>query len=61
MLKEATANARIAAEKFAQDSQSKVGSIRKATQGVIEIYDRDPASPELKTVRVVTTVEFFIE
>lgn len=61
MIAEATANARAAAEKFAADSQSKVGAIRKATQGVVEIDDRDPASPELKVVRVVTTVEFFLE
>ncbi len=61
MIKEATANARAAAEKFAQDSNSKVGAIRKASQGVLESYDRDPASPERKTIRVVTTVEFFLE
>lgn len=61
MIEEATANARAAAEKFAQDSHAKVGRIRKATQGVVEIGDRDIASPEQKVVRVVTTVEFFIE
>ena len=61
MIREATANARAAAEKFAQDSNSKVGAIRKATQGMVEIEDRDAASPELKRVRVVTTVEFFLE
>jgi hypothetical protein len=61
MIKEATANARAAAEKFAQDSKSKVGRIRKATQGVLEIEDRDAASPEWKTLRVVTTVDFFLE
>ncbi len=61
MIEEATANARAAAEKFAQDSHATVGRIRKATQGVVEITDRDIATPELKVVRVVTTVEFFIE
>ncbi|HZM03746.1 MAG TPA: SIMPL domain-containing protein [Candidatus Saccharimonadales bacterium] len=61
MIKEATANARASAEKFAQDSQSKVGRIRKATQGVIEIEDRDLASPERKVIRVVTSVDFFLE
>jgi hypothetical protein len=61
MIKEATANARISAEKFAQDSKSKVGRIRKATQGVLEIEDRDAASPEKKVLRVVTTVDFFLE
>lgn len=61
MIEEATANARAAAMKFAQDSKARVGAIRRATQGVLEIDDRDAASPEQKIVRVVTTVEFFIE
>lgn len=61
MIKEATSNARTAAEKFAQDSKSKVGRIRRATQGVLEIEDRDVASPEWKVLRVVTTVDFFLE
>jgi len=61
MIKEATANARASAEKFAQDSKAKVGSIRRATQGVLEIDDRDVATPEIKVLRVVTTVDFFIE
>jgi hypothetical protein len=61
MIREATANARAAAEKFAQDSQSKVGRIRKAIQGAIEIGDRDVASPEKKIIRVVTTVDFFLD
>jgi len=61
MIREATANARTAAQKFAEDSHSRVGRIRNASQGVIEIEDRDPASPEWKTLRVVTTVDFFLE
>jgi uncharacterized protein len=61
MIEEATANARTAAERFAQDSSSQVGRIRRATQGVVEIRDRDAASPERKILRVVTTVDFFLE
>jgi hypothetical protein len=61
MIREATANARASAEKFAQDSHSKVGRIRKATQGILEIENRDAASPEWKTLRIVTTVDFFLE
>ncbi len=61
MIREATANARVAAEKFAQDSKARVGSIRRATQGVLEIADRDVATPEIKVLRVVTTVDFFFE
>jgi hypothetical protein len=60
MIREATANARASAEKFAQDSQAQVGAIRRATQGVVEIEDRDAATPEQKVVRVVTTIDFFI-
>jgi hypothetical protein len=61
MIKEATANARTSAEKFAQDSNSHVGRIRRATQGTVEIEDRDVATPERKIIRVVTTVDFFLE
>lgn len=61
MIKEATANARLAAEKFAQDSNSRVGAIRQATQGVLDIESIDSASPERKLLRVVTTVQFFLE
>jgi len=61
MIGEATANARAAAVKFAQDSNSRVGAIRQASQGVFEIETRDVASPERKIVRVVTSVQFFLE
>lgn len=61
MIREATANARVAAEKFAQDSKAHVGAIRRASQGALEIEERDVASPERKVLRVVTTVEFFLK
>ncbi len=61
MIAEATKNARKAAEQFAQDSGSKVGSIRKARQGLFTIRNRDMNSPDLKIVRVVTTVEYFLK
>jgi len=61
MIREATANARVSAEKFAQDSKTRVGAIRRATQGAVEIEDRDKASPEKKIIRVVTTIDFFVE
>lgn len=58
MIREATQNARSAAEQFAQDSGSKVGKIKKATQGLFSIEDAAIGLAERKTVRVVTTVEY---
>ncbi|MFA6352106.1 MAG: SIMPL domain-containing protein, partial [Bacteroidales bacterium] len=60
MIEEATKNAREAAEKFAIDSDSKVGKIKRATQGMFSINDRDMNTPYRKIVRVVTTVEYYL-
>jgi len=66
MIAEATARAREAAEQFARDSRSTLGGIRRANQGIFEILPRDQApgiseaSQIVKTVRVVTTVEYFL-
>ena len=61
MIEEATKNAREVAEKFAKDSNSKVGKIRLARQGLFTINDRDPNTPEIKKVRVVSTIDFQLE
>jgi len=60
MIAEATADARRAAEKFAEDSGAAVGGIRRAQQGYFSIEDRDAFSPEVKKVRVVTSVDYFL-
>ncbi len=58
MVGEATKNAREVAEKFARDSDSKVGEIRMARQGLFTINDRDQNTPQVKIVRVVSTIDF---
>ena len=60
MIAEATLNARKAAEQFAIDSGSRLGTIRTARQGLFEIQDRDQNSKDVKRVRVVTSVEYFL-
>jgi len=75
MITEATRNARAAAERFALDSGSKVGSIRQANQGVFSILPADQGSDTselgegafaadssmMKTVRVVTSVQYYLD
>lgn len=74
MITEATRNARAAADRFASDSGSKVGSIRQANQGVFSISPADqgseapdgaasaePDNSILKTIRVVTSVEYYLD
>jgi hypothetical protein len=67
MVKEATANARAAAEQFAADSRTTLGGIRQANQGVFVILPRDQApgvnegAQLQKVVRVVSTVQYFLE
>lgn len=75
MITEATRNARAAADRFASDSGSKVGSIRQANQGVFSIlpansgsatdepgFENSNADGSLrKTVRVVSSVQYYLE
>jgi hypothetical protein len=67
MIANATANARAAAEKFARDSKSRLGKIRRARQGVFSILPRDgyaggPESQQMgKKVRVVSTIEYSLK
>lgn len=61
MIAEATANARQAADKFAHDSDSKLGKIKTASQGQFSIADRDQYTPQIKTVRIVTYITYYLE
>ncbi|WP_119154234.1 SIMPL domain-containing protein [Caldimonas tepidiphila] len=61
MIEEATRNARETATRFAADSQSTLGKIRRANQGQFSIEDRDASTPHIKKVRVVSTVEYYLQ
>ena len=69
MVAEATKDARNAAEQFAKDSGTAVGGIKSATQGYFSIDARDgeqsggygAADTPFKKVRVVTTVDFYLD
>ena len=49
------------AEKFAADSHSKLGKIKRATQGQFSITERDSNTPYMKNVRVVTNVDYYLK
>lgn len=77
MLRAATQNARGAAQQFANDAGSKVGSIQSASQGFFSIVSRDAASASAegesfragvgqistidKKVRVVVTLTYYLD
>jgi uncharacterized protein len=61
MIEQATKNARAAAEKFAKDSESRLGKIKNANQGQFSIEDRDANTPFIKQIRVVTTIDYFLK
>lgn len=60
MIEEATRKAREVAEKFAEDSDSRLGKIRRASQGQFSISPRDNNTPHIKKVRVVSTIEYYL-
>jgi len=70
MIAEATRNAREGAQRFAADSETAVGGIRSATQGYFSVGARDGDVTEegggerdspFQKVRVVTTIEFYLD
>lgn len=75
MLSEATRNAKMAAEQFTKESQTQLGKMRKANQGLFSILDRDESlagggeggyyasgtSDLYKKIRVVISVEYSIQ
>lgn len=61
MIAESLEKAREAADEFANNSHSKIGKMRTASQGVFEIEDLDENTPQMKKVRVVSTVEYYLK
>lgn len=61
MIADATKNARQAANKFAEDSESELGKIKTASQGQFSIEDRDQYTPYIKQVRVVSSIQFYLK
>ncbi len=61
MLAEAIKNARDTASQFALNSGSLVGSVTRGNQGVFDITDKDPGSPEYKKIRLVSTLRFLLK
>jgi hypothetical protein len=60
MIEESTTNACSVAEKFATDSQSRLGKIKKATQGQFTINNREKNNSHIKHIRVVSTIEYYL-
>lgn len=60
MIEQATTKAREVATKFANDSRSKLGKIKRASQGQFSITGRDKNNPHIKRIRVVSTVEYYL-
>lgn len=61
MIAQATANARQAAQQFAEDADASVGAIRSARQGYFSVEDLDSYTPDIKQIRVVTNVEYLLD
>lgn len=65
MLNEALGNAKISADQFANKSNSELGKIKSASQGLFTVTAPDntgnDSSSINKKVRVVTTVQFFLK
>ena len=60
MIAEATKNARVVAQKFADDADCSLGSIRQANQGVFSM-ENDSDQPWLIKVRVVSTFQYYLK
>jgi hypothetical protein len=68
MLAQATKSARALAQQFATESNSHLGAIRRATEGVFQVMSRDGETPNPteerasigKKLRLVTTIDYYL-
>lgn len=60
MLSESIKNAKDTATQFAKESGASLGSVARGNQGVFDISEKDPGSPEYKKIRVVSTLRFLL-
>ena len=60
MVQEATQNARVVADKFAQDANCELGSIRTARQGQFEVTSHE-VFPYKRQVRVVVNIDYYLK
>ena len=61
MMDEAIENAKKTAVQFAEQSGLKLGKIDTADQGYFSIDDRDSNTPQIKKLRVVTTINYSLK
>lgn len=61
MLADAIKNAQTTAEQFAKNARTSLGSVVRGNQGVFEITDKDPGSPEYKKIRLVSSLRFLLK
>lgn len=61
MLSESIKNAKDTAKNFAKESGASLGAVTRGNQGVFDISEKDPGSPEYKKIRVVSTLRFLLK
>ena len=58
MIEASIVNARKIADKFAKDSNSKIGKLRHASQGAFTINDTH--FPEKKLIKITNSIQYFV-
>lgn len=61
MLAEAIKNAKDTAIQIAENAGTNIGGVSRGNQGVFDITNKDPGSPEYKKIRLVSTLRFLLK